>query len=71
MNRSTAAAAERLRTALELFETGEAMMRQTLRRGHPNAGEAEIERLLVSWLHDRPGAPNGDAAGRPGRWPRR
>lgn len=35
--------AERFRTTLELFELGEAMLRQKLRRKHPLADEAEIE----------------------------
>jgi hypothetical protein len=66
-----AAAAERLRLALDLYAAGEALMRQNLRRRHPAASEEEIEAQLTSWVSDRPGAPFGDAAGRPGRWPRR
>ncbi len=63
-------AAERFRLALELFEAGEALKRQQLRREHPEAGEAEIETLLIAWLRERPGAPHGDADGRPVPWPR-
>lgn len=63
-------AAERFRLALELFEAGEALKRQQLRREHPEATESQIEALLVAWLRDRPGAPHGDAEGRPIPWPR-
>jgi flagellar biosynthesis chaperone FliJ len=61
---STEAAAFRLRLALDLFATGEAMMRQRLRRLHSGWTEAEIERRVVQWLHERPGAEAGDAEGR-------
>lgn len=63
-------AARRLRLAFELYAAGEAMMRQTLRRRHPEAGDAEIEARLIEWLHERPGAEHGDAEGRPIPWPR-
>ncbi|MFI5401542.1 MAG: hypothetical protein ACHQ1G_01190 [Planctomycetota bacterium] len=59
--------AERLRIALDLHDAGVAMMRQNLRRHHPDADEREIERLLLAWLHERPGAEHGDAVGRPRR----
>ncbi|MFW5925373.1 MAG: hypothetical protein ACOCV4_04355 [Myxococcota bacterium] len=58
-------AAARLRTALDLFEAGVAMMRQKLRREHPDAPAEEIQRRLGRWLHTRPGAEHGDAEGRP------
>ena len=64
------AAAQRLRLALDLYAAGEAMMCQTLRRKHPELDDAGIERLLVDWLRQRPGAEHGDAVGRPGVWPR-
>ncbi|PYM59884.1 MAG: hypothetical protein DMD79_16835 [Candidatus Rokuibacteriota bacterium] len=64
------AAARRLRLALDLFETGEALMRQRLRQEHPALTEAEIEARLLEWLQHRPGAEFGDAAGRPVPWPR-
>ncbi len=54
---------EKLLWALDLHETGVALMRQNLRREHPQASEEEIEKLLVAWLHRRPGAEHGDAAG--------
>lgn len=63
-------AAERLRLALDLFAAAEAMMRQNLCRRFPEANAEEIEDRLVAWLSERPGAEHGDAAGRPGTWPR-
>jgi hypothetical protein len=68
--RPTDDAAGRLRLALDLFAAGEALMRQSLRRRFPEAEAAEIEDRLVAWLSERPGAELGDAAGRPGTWPR-
>ncbi len=62
--------AERFRTTLELFELGEAMLRQKLRRKHPLASEAEIEAHVREWLERRPGAEHGDGVGRPVAWPR-
>lgn len=67
---SGAEAAERLRLALELFEAGESMMRQNLRRRFPSASAEEIEERLEAWLSERPGAECGDAVGRPTTWPR-
>lgn len=57
----------RMKMAVDLFETAEAIMRQNLRRRFPDASEAEIERQLVNWLHRRPGAEHGDGIGRPSR----
>jgi hypothetical protein len=59
------ASAEKLRLALDLFATGEALMRQQLRRRHPDWTEAQLRQGLQKWLRERPGAENGDAAGRP------
>jgi hypothetical protein len=67
---SGAEAAERLRLALDLFEAGESIMRQNLRRRFPAASAAEIEERLEEWLAKRPGAELGDAVGRPTTWPR-
>ena len=64
-------AAARLRAALELFEAGVKMMRQTLRRNHPALTDLEIEARVRAWLSERPGATFGDAVGRPASWPRR
>ena len=55
--------ADSFRTTLDLFATGLDLMRQNLRRSHPEAGDEEIERLLYQWLLDRPGADAGDCAG--------
>ena len=60
---------DKMRLALDLYEIGEAMMRQNLRRQFPEASEERIEELLVEWLRRRPGAEHGDAVGRPGRLP--
>ena len=57
--------ADAFRTTLDLFDTGLDLMRQNLRRSHPEAGDEEIERLLREWLLDRPGAEAGDCPGRP------
>ena len=56
--------AEKLRMALDLFDTGVDLMRQNLRRRHPSASEAEIAALLAQWLRTLPGAEQGDAPGR-------
>ncbi len=63
-------AAENLRLTFDLCAAGEAVKWQQLRREHPGASDEEIEALLVAWLHERPGAPFGDAEGRPVPWPR-
>ena len=74
-NESVSAAREkaalRLRMALDLFEMGLEMMRQKLRRDHPDLADHEVEARLGSWLRERPGAEFGDAVGRPAAWPRR
>lgn len=51
--------------ALELAEVAERMMRQNLRRRHPDATDAEIEAGVTEWLQRRPGAEHGDGVGRP------
>jgi hypothetical protein len=62
--------AKRLRLAIDLFASGEALMCQNLRRRFPEASDAEIEERLVAWLSERPGAELGDAVGRPVPFPR-
>ena len=57
-------ASDAFRTTLDLFNTGLDVMRQNLRRNHPEADEDEIDRLLRQWLHERPGAESGDGQGR-------
>jgi hypothetical protein len=66
----SAAAAERFRLALDLYATGEAMMRQRIRRERPELSSVEVEKRLCAWLCLRPGAEQGDAVGRPLPWPR-
>jgi Rv0078B-related antitoxin len=52
------------RATLDLFQTGVDLMRQNLRRRHPEATEEDTERLLREWLLERPGAEAGDCPGR-------
>jgi len=62
---ATSSPIESLRVALDLFETGVDLMRQNLRRRNPEATQEDIDdRLLRSWLLERPGAEYGDSAGR-------
>ena len=56
---------ESFRMALDLFQTGVDVMRQNLRRRHPEADDEAVERLLGKWLQERPGAECGDCPGRP------
>ncbi|MBK9387056.1 MAG: hypothetical protein IPN34_19750 [Planctomycetes bacterium] len=56
--------------SLDMLDDGCRMMRENLRRRHPECREAELEELLVAWLIERPGAEHGDGVGRPGVWPR-
>ena len=58
-------AARTFRLTLDLFDAGVQLMRQNLRRRNPAADDQAIERQLLSWLRERPGAEHGDAAGRP------
>jgi hypothetical protein len=61
----------RFRTTLALCEMAEAMLRQKLRRTRRDVSAGEIEELVQRWREHRPGAENGDGAGRPVPWPRR
>ncbi|HXW04050.1 MAG TPA: hypothetical protein VD833_02375 [Vicinamibacterales bacterium] len=63
MDTASSAVVEAFRSTLDLFQTGVDLMRQNLRRQHPEAGEEEIERLLRAWLLERPGAESGDSSG--------
>jgi len=56
---------QRPHPVFELNELGIEIMLMNLRRRHPDLSEAEIKTLLVTWLRERPGAPNGDAEGVP------
>jgi hypothetical protein len=62
--------AERFRWTMDLYNFGERMLRNRLRRKSPDATEAEIDAAIVRWRWDRPGAPSGDAEGRSATWPR-
>jgi hypothetical protein len=57
-------AAQAFRTALALFDAGVDLMRQNLKRAHPEADDEQVDRLLAAWLHHRPGAEFGDCPGR-------
>jgi hypothetical protein len=57
-------AAGRLLVALDMYEAGEELLRQRLRRRFPTDDEAAIEARIEQWLATRPGAEEGDAAGR-------
>ena len=61
--------AAKLRLACDLFDSGVAMMRETLRRKFPTASEGAIADALAGWLRERPGAEHGDAPGRLREWP--
>ena len=56
-------AARRLEDAIELADLAERMVRARLRREHLELCEKALEELLLAWLHDRPGAVDGDAEG--------
>ena len=60
---------QRVRVTMDLFELGESMLRQRLRRERPEASEQEIEEALREWRTRRPGAEFGDAPGRLRPWP--
>jgi len=63
MSPKSSSAASAFRDALELFETGVALMRQNLRRSRQHADDETIDRLLHEWLLERPGAQLGDCSG--------
>jgi hypothetical protein len=58
---------ERIEAALEMWEDGVQIMRESLRRRSPHASEQEIEASLEAWLADRP----CDADGVTAPWPKR
>jgi hypothetical protein len=51
-------------TTLDQFDNGLDIMRQNLRRQHPQATEDAIDSRLRQWLLERPGAEFGDSPGR-------
>lgn len=56
---------DRLRLTFDLYEAGEDLMRQNLRRRHPGETPEQIEERLIAWLSVRPGATLGDSPGAP------
>ena len=44
----------RARDAFDLCQATEDIMRQNLRRRHPNASEGEIEQRFAAWVEKRP-----------------
>ncbi len=54
----------RMEIAFDLYQTAEIIMRQNLRRRHPELDDAEIEQRLAEWRKRRPGAEHGDGVGR-------
>ena len=61
---------ERLEYALEMWDDGVCIMRESLRRRSPAASAAEIEASLDAWLTTRSGAEHGDGDGVVVAWPR-
>lgn len=53
----------RARAAFDLCETAEQMMRQNLRRRHPQASEEEIRQRFRAWLEKRPYVPETEGTG--------
>jgi hypothetical protein len=62
---------ENLKTALELVDVTERMLRRRLRREHPDLTDDAIEDRIIAWYRQRPGAEQGDGEGVTGSWPRR
>ncbi|MCH9687594.1 MAG: hypothetical protein K0V04_39555 [Deltaproteobacteria bacterium] len=56
---------DKMRTALQLADLALRVMRQNLRRRHPDESPDEIESRLRTWVQTRPGADHGDCIGRP------
>jgi hypothetical protein len=57
----------RLRLAFDMYEVGEQMQRQRLRREHPDLTDPDVEAKVREWRLRRPGAELGDAVGGPSR----
>ena len=55
-----------LAVAFELFEAGRLMREARFRREHPDWSQQQVADAVSAWLCERPGAPHGDSAGRPG-----
>ena len=54
VDQSDEARARRLRTALDLADSGIELRRAQLRRKFPDESDEEISERLGNWLHDRP-----------------
>ena len=61
---SNEACSERLRTALDLADSGIQMKLSQLRRVHPDESDEEIRYRLDEWLSSPTKAKHGDAPGR-------
>lgn len=46
--------AARLRDAMDMHELGVRLYRQRMRREHPHAGQADIDRMVKAWLAEPP-----------------
>jgi hypothetical protein len=62
------ATARRFRQALDLMDAGLSLQRARLRREYPEADDAEIRRLLRTWLLDRPADSDGPERPIPPAW---
>jgi hypothetical protein len=54
----------RAEMTFDLCETAEQIMRQNIRRRHPELGDDEVEERVVEWLRHR---PEGSSYGRPSK----
>jgi hypothetical protein len=61
-------AADRIELALDLFDFGEEMFRQSLRRSELGITPADVDRRVAEWLRVRTGAAGGDGVGRVRSW---
>ncbi len=59
----------RAQMTFDLCDAAEQIMRQNIRRRHPELGEAEVEERLAEWYLSR---PKGHSYGRPSeKWAKR
>ncbi|MGB0678860.1 MAG: hypothetical protein ACPGUV_04280 [Polyangiales bacterium] len=54
-----------MQAAVDMLELAEQILRQNLRRRHPDMDEAAIEQAVRDWYAHRPGAQWGDGVGTP------
>ena len=54
-----------MQIACEMADMAARMVEARYRREHPEASDDEVRAHIRAWWSDRPGAPYGDAAGRP------